>query len=209
MRSSRPGVWFASANRSPRASRALISADKAGIALTYKQATAIDEISGGRFVLGIGTGDEASKPGFDSIALWARTGLMDLVRPSPDAAPARSLPGMGDHPTGTALFGAIMAALYQRERTGRGAMVSTSLLANGLWLNAIAVQVLPLSHPLHLAEDVAYVWKLPKATELPKEVKLTVQHYEHIEESVLDHHEKWTPDKTAAESTVKVKDNTK
>src|SRR3984893_1041787 len=54
--------------------------------------------------------------------------------------PSRSLPGMGDHPTGMSLFGAIMAALYQRERTGRGAMVSTSLLANGLWLNAIAVQ---------------------------------------------------------------------
>jgi crotonobetainyl-CoA:carnitine CoA-transferase CaiB-like acyl-CoA transferase len=85
-------------------------------------------------------GEEASRPGFDSTALWARTGLMDLVRPSPDAPPARSLPGMGDHPTGTALFGAIMAALYQRERTGQGAMVSTSLLANGLWLNAIAVQ---------------------------------------------------------------------
>jgi len=86
------------------------------------------------------TGAEASRPGFDSTALWARTGLMDLVRPSPDAPPARSLPGMGDHPTGMSLFGAIMAALYQRERTGRGAMVSTSLLANGLWLNAIAVQ---------------------------------------------------------------------
>jgi formyl-CoA transferase len=85
-------------------------------------------------------GEEASRPGFDSTALWARTGLMDLVRPSPDAPPARSLPGMGDHPTGTALFGAIMAALYQRERTGRGSMVSTSLLANGLWLNAIAAQ---------------------------------------------------------------------
>jgi crotonobetainyl-CoA:carnitine CoA-transferase CaiB-like acyl-CoA transferase len=85
-------------------------------------------------------GEEASRPGFDSTALWARTGLMDLVRPSPDAAPSRSLPGMGDHPTGMSLFGAIMAALYQRERTGRGAMVSTSLLANGLWLNAIAAQ---------------------------------------------------------------------
>ena len=85
-------------------------------------------------------GAEASRPGFDSTALWARTGLMDLVRPSPEAPPARSLPGMGDHPTGTALFGAIMAALYQRERTGRGAMVSTSLMANGLWLNAIAAQ---------------------------------------------------------------------
>jgi crotonobetainyl-CoA:carnitine CoA-transferase CaiB-like acyl-CoA transferase len=86
------------------------------------------------------TGDEASRPGFDSTALWARTGLMDLVRPAPDAPPSRSLPGMGDHPTGVSLFGAIMAALYQRERTGRGTMVSTSLVANGLWLNAIAVQ---------------------------------------------------------------------
>jgi len=86
------------------------------------------------------TGEEAGRPGFDSTALWARTGLMDLVRPSPDAAPSRSLPGMGDHPTGMSLFGAIMAALYQRQRTGRGAMVSTSLMANGLWWNAIQVQ---------------------------------------------------------------------
>ena len=86
------------------------------------------------------TGDEAGKPGFDSIALWARTGLMDLVRPSPDAAPARSLPGMGDHPTGMSLFAAIMTGLYHRERTGRGSAVSTSLMANGLWMNAIAVQ---------------------------------------------------------------------
>jgi formyl-CoA transferase len=86
------------------------------------------------------TGAEAARPGFDSTALWARSGLMDLVRPSPDSPPAGSLPGMGDHPTGMSLFGAIMAALYQRERTGRGAMVSTSLLANGLWLNAIPVQ---------------------------------------------------------------------
>jgi crotonobetainyl-CoA:carnitine CoA-transferase CaiB-like acyl-CoA transferase len=85
-------------------------------------------------------GDEANRPGFDSTALWARTGLMDLVRPSPDAPPSRSLPGMGDHPTGMSLFGAIMAALYQRERTGRGTMVSTSLMANGLWWNAIQVQ---------------------------------------------------------------------
>ncbi len=86
------------------------------------------------------TGDEASKPGFDSIALWARTGLMDLVRASSDVPPARSLPGMGDHPTGMSLFAAIMAGLYHRERTGRGTMVSTSLMANGLWMNAIPVQ---------------------------------------------------------------------
>jgi crotonobetainyl-CoA:carnitine CoA-transferase CaiB-like acyl-CoA transferase len=85
-------------------------------------------------------GEEAPRSGFDATALWARTGLMDLVRPSPDSPPSRSLPGMGDHPTGVSLFGAIMAALYQREKTGQGTMVSTSLMANGLWWNAIQVQ---------------------------------------------------------------------
>src|SRR5258705_6840948 len=85
-------------------------------------------------------GDEAGRTGFDATALWARTGLMDLAKPSPDSPPARSLPGMGDHPTGVTLFAAIMTALYQRSRTGRGTMVSTSLLANGLWWNAIQIQ---------------------------------------------------------------------
>src|SRR5213080_58019 len=85
-------------------------------------------------------GDEAPRTGFDATALWARTGLMDLVKPSPDAPPSRSLPGMGDHPTGVSLFAAIMTALYQREKTGQGGMVATSLMANGLWWNAIQVQ---------------------------------------------------------------------
>src|SRR5438093_6516802 len=85
-------------------------------------------------------GDEAPRTGFDATALWARTGLMDLVKPLPDSPPARSLPGMGDHPTGVSLFAAIMTALYRRGQTGRGTMVSTSLMANGLWWNAIQVQ---------------------------------------------------------------------
>ena len=86
------------------------------------------------------TGPEAEKTGFDSTAYWARSGLMHMVRPDPEAIPARSLPGQGDHPTGVALFGAIMLALYDRQRTGRGAKVHTSLLANGLWANAIYAQ---------------------------------------------------------------------
>jgi len=85
-------------------------------------------------------GDEAPLSGYDATALWARAGLMDLVKPTPDSAPARALPGMGDHPTGVALFAAIMTGLYRRERTGRGSMVSTSLLANGLWMNAVQIQ---------------------------------------------------------------------
>jgi crotonobetainyl-CoA:carnitine CoA-transferase CaiB-like acyl-CoA transferase len=85
-------------------------------------------------------GDEAPLSGYDATALWARAGLMDLVKPSPDSAPARALPGMGDHPTGVALYAAIMTALYRRELTGKGSMVSTSLLANGLWMNAVQIQ---------------------------------------------------------------------
>ena len=39
-----------------------------------------------------------------------------------------------------ALFGSIMTGLYQREKTGEGCKVSTSLLANGAWSNAVMLQ---------------------------------------------------------------------
>jgi formyl-CoA transferase len=86
------------------------------------------------------TGPEADKPGFDATAWWARTGLMHLVRAGEEATPARSLPGMGDHPSAMATYGAIVTALYQRERTGRGGYVGSSLLANGLWANGCSIQ---------------------------------------------------------------------
>jgi crotonobetainyl-CoA:carnitine CoA-transferase CaiB-like acyl-CoA transferase len=85
-------------------------------------------------------GPEADKPGFDATAWWARTGLMHLVRAGEEATPARSLPGMGDHPSAMATYGAIITALYQRERTGKGGYVGSSLLANGLWANGCSVQ---------------------------------------------------------------------
>ena len=85
-------------------------------------------------------GEEAHKTGFDSTAYWARTGLMDAVRADQDTAPARSAPGMGDHPSATGLYAAIVTALYRRERTGMGGLVSSSLVANGLWANGCFVQ---------------------------------------------------------------------
>ena len=86
------------------------------------------------------TGPEADKTGFDSTAYWARSGLMDLVRADASSPPARSVPGMGDHPSAMALFAAIVTALYRRERTGRGGLASSSLLANGLWANGFFAQ---------------------------------------------------------------------
>jgi crotonobetainyl-CoA:carnitine CoA-transferase CaiB-like acyl-CoA transferase len=85
-------------------------------------------------------GAEADKPGFDSTAWWARSGMMDQVRPDAESLPARSIPGMGDHPTALALYGAIVTALFRRERTGKGAYVGSSLMASGLWANACFIQ---------------------------------------------------------------------
>jgi len=85
-------------------------------------------------------GEEAARTGFDSTAYWARTGLMDMVRASPTTEPARSVPGMGDHPSATGLYAAIVTALYRREKTGKGGIVQSSLLQNGLWANACFVQ---------------------------------------------------------------------
>jgi formyl-CoA transferase len=85
-------------------------------------------------------GEEAAKTGFDSTAYWARTGLMDQVRAEATTPPSRSMPGMGDHPSGTGLYAAIVTALYRREKTGLGGVVKSSLLQNGLWANGCAVQ---------------------------------------------------------------------
>jgi crotonobetainyl-CoA:carnitine CoA-transferase CaiB-like acyl-CoA transferase len=85
-------------------------------------------------------GEEAARTGFDATAYWARTGLMDMVRATTDTEPVRSMPGMGDHPTATGLYAAIVTALYRRERTGKGGIAQTSLLQNGLWANGCYVQ---------------------------------------------------------------------
>ena len=84
-------------------------------------------------------GDDADAPAFDALAYWARSGLMTSVTGT-DGSPAMPRPAIGDHPTAMSLFGAIMLGLYDRERTGRGSKVSTSLLASGVWAHACDLQ---------------------------------------------------------------------
>ena len=106
------------------------------LALDYDRLAALNERLVYASFTGYGeTGAEAAKPGFDATAYWARSGLMDLVRSDAGTAPARGVAGMGDHPSGVSLFAAIVLALYRRERSGRGAQVGSSLLANGIWAN--------------------------------------------------------------------------
>ncbi|HKS90642.1 MAG TPA: CoA transferase [Tepidiformaceae bacterium] len=84
-------------------------------------------------------GPDAGREGFDGVAWWARSGLMDQVR-AWGATPGMSVPGMGDHPTAVTMYAMIVTALLWRERTGKGTRVHTSLMANGAWANGCYVQ---------------------------------------------------------------------
>jgi crotonobetainyl-CoA:carnitine CoA-transferase CaiB-like acyl-CoA transferase len=114
---------------------------RARLGISYDQLAPLNERLIYASFTGYGeTGAEASKPGFDSNAYWARSGLMNEVKPDSESPPARSVSGMGDHPAAAALYGAIVTALYRREKTAKGGHVASSLLANGLWSNGIPIQ---------------------------------------------------------------------
>jgi crotonobetainyl-CoA:carnitine CoA-transferase CaiB-like acyl-CoA transferase len=84
-------------------------------------------------------GEDTNKPGYDTTAYWARSGLTGLIYDLTVQAGATPC-GTGDHPVSLALFGSIMLALYQRQMTGRGTRVSTSLMATGAWTNSCQIQ---------------------------------------------------------------------
>jgi crotonobetainyl-CoA:carnitine CoA-transferase CaiB-like acyl-CoA transferase len=84
-------------------------------------------------------GDDTNKPGYDTTAYWARSGLTGIIY---DLSVQVGAPpcGSGDHQVALALFGSIMLALYQRQMTGRGTKVTTSLMAAGAWSNSCQIQ---------------------------------------------------------------------
>ncbi len=84
-------------------------------------------------------GPDVERPAYDTVVYWSRSGLESSVM-TPDGRLGPIPAGSGDHPSALALFGAIVLALFARERTGRGLRVSTSLLAAGTWANATTIQ---------------------------------------------------------------------
>jgi formyl-CoA transferase len=84
-------------------------------------------------------GPDANLPGFDMTSYWARGGLLSMTRDA-GAPPTLPVGGSGDNATALGLFSAIVMALYRRERTGQGAYVTTSLLAEGVWSASVAIQ---------------------------------------------------------------------
>ena len=77
-------------------------------------------------------GPEAHRAGYDVGGFWARTGVASTLAP-PGTAPPAIRGGFGDHVTGLATLSGILGALLERERTGRGQLVETSLLRTGVY----------------------------------------------------------------------------
>ncbi len=77
-------------------------------------------------------GPEKNSGGYDSVAFWARSGVMDLMHEA-DSAPNISRPAYGDSITSQSLLAGVMAALYIRERSGRGQEVEVSLFNTAMF----------------------------------------------------------------------------
>ena len=78
-------------------------------------------------------GDDSDRAAYDVGAFWSRAGVAASLAPDGGPLPYQR-GGMGDHMAGLAAAGAVSAALFARERTGEGQMVSVSLLRIGMYM---------------------------------------------------------------------------
>jgi crotonobetainyl-CoA:carnitine CoA-transferase CaiB-like acyl-CoA transferase len=97
-------------------------------------------------------GEDADRPAYDIAAFWSRSGIASMLT-TPGGAPPFQRGGMGDHGAGVSAVAAISAALYWREKTGRGQLVSTSLMRQGLYTLSFDLSLsLRLGVPLQVAD---------------------------------------------------------
>jgi crotonobetainyl-CoA:carnitine CoA-transferase CaiB-like acyl-CoA transferase len=92
-------------------------------------------------------GPDHQRAAYDTGAFWGRAGVLTAM-----ALPGADLPaspgGSGDHMTALATVAGVAAALFTRERTGRGQLVSTSLLRTGVFMVGADVnRVLRMGEP--------------------------------------------------------------
>jgi crotonobetainyl-CoA:carnitine CoA-transferase CaiB-like acyl-CoA transferase len=78
-------------------------------------------------------GDDRNRAGYDIGAFWARSSIAHTLVP-PGELPPSSRSGTGDHTTAMSMVSGICAALFNRERTGEGRLVHTSLLRTGVYV---------------------------------------------------------------------------
>jgi len=84
-------------------------------------------------------GPERDLGGYDHTDYWARTGIAHAASMASGEFVPQPGPAMGDASSGAFLAGGIAAALYRRERTGKGAVIDVSLVSAGVWAFAPAI----------------------------------------------------------------------
>ena len=87
-------------------------------------------------------GDEVNRPGYDTMALWTRGCFTHDISVDNEGHYCPTIPmmGAGDIACAMGLMGAIVSALYAREKTGQGDRVSISLYGTALWLGSIIAE---------------------------------------------------------------------
>jgi len=78
-------------------------------------------------------GPEKNAGGFDSVAFWARSGVMEMMHDL-DTAPNVSRAAYGDSIASLSLLAGVMTALFTRERTGIGQQMEVSLYNTAAWV---------------------------------------------------------------------------
>lgn len=78
-------------------------------------------------------GDEKDKPGFDTAAFWAKSGIGWMMTPK-GSAPMPLRVAVGDHITGLATTSGILAALLKAQKSGEGILVDSSLVRSGAYV---------------------------------------------------------------------------
>lgn len=77
-------------------------------------------------------GPDKDAPGYDLAAFSARGGVSHRATP-PGGVPPTLPGGIGDNVTAITLVAGLLGALFSRERTGLGQLVSTSLMRTGIF----------------------------------------------------------------------------
>lgn len=86
------------------------------------------------------TGKDKNKPGYDYVAFWARGGVMSRLG-APGTPPPTQRGGFGDNSTAGFIAGTISAALYAREKTGKGQSIDFSLYNYGVWALSVDMAI--------------------------------------------------------------------
>ncbi len=104
------------------------------------------------------TGPLADRAAFDLIA-QGMTGLMSITGEGPGRSPIKCGPPVADITAGILAAMGVLAALYDRERTGRGRLVDTSVYEAGilqtLWQSAAALATGESPGPMGSAHPLA------------------------------------------------------